>query len=169
MGRRVISAIYPSPTAQSEIKERGGISAVTTNNNAVDSDDYASRLVKYVPAEIVTLFVTLNSMVATNAAEEPWLQWAVFGILLVITPIYTNHLTKATNMPPAYKQIIIATLSFVFWVFAIGGPFVQMFWYKSIYGTILLPIYTFVVPMLDSAESPPAQPVVPPSEENSVG
>lgn len=168
MGRRVIPATYTSPTTQSEIKERG-LFPPSATANAVDSDDYASRLVKYVPAEIVTLFVTLNSMVTTNAAEEPWLQWAVFGILLVITPIYTNHLTKAANMPPAYKQIIIATLSFIFWVFAIGGPFVQMFWYKSIYGTILLPIYTFVVPMLDSAESTPTPPVASPNEENSVG
>ena len=39
------------------------------------------------------------------------------------------------------QQHIISFLSFVVWVFALGGPFLLFSWYNPLYGEILLPVY----------------------------
>lgn len=46
-----------------------------------------------------------------------------FIILLIITPIYIWRVTTVTELPPAVSQIIISTLLFAVWLFALGGPF----------------------------------------------
>jgi hypothetical protein len=45
-------------------------------------------------------------------------------------------------------QLGISTIAFVVWVFALGGPFATVSWYQPIYGALLLPIFTFFVPMI---------------------
>ena len=138
MGRRIV-------TTTATANERG------IRGTAAPTDDYSSRLVKYIPAEIITAFVTMNGMVASSGKE--WLQWVVFGALLILTPLYTHYLTREPGMPPAKKQIAVSSVSYLLWVFAIGGPFVLTTWYDHIYGS--LPLFTFVVPMLDQSGAQP--------------
>ncbi len=141
MGRRIVTT--SAATAKGGINERG------IRGTAAPADDYSSRLVKYIPAEIITAFVTMNGMVASS--DKKWLQWVVFGALLILTPLYTHYLTREPGMPPAKKQIAVSSVSYLLWVFAIGGPFVLTTWYDHIYGSLLLPLFTFVVPMLDQS------------------
>lgn len=154
MSRRIITvadeqAQIANIPANKGINERG-MSTAPPVQAVPQADDYSSRLVKYVPAEIITAFVTMNGMVASQPDDKQWLQWAVFGFLLIATPLYTNYVTRAPGMPPATKQIAVSTVAFVLWVFAIGGPFAsQTEWYAPIYGSLVLPAFTFLVPLLD--------------------
>lgn len=143
MGRRIIT----TTTDASNVKDRGITPA--NRQNAQAADDYSSRLVKYIPAEIITAFVTMNGMVASS--DKKWLQWVIFGALLILTPLYTHYLTRQPGAAPAKKQIAVSSVSYLLWVFAIGGPFVLTKWYDPIYGSLLLPLFTFVVPMLDQS------------------
>lgn len=113
-------------------------------------DTYKDRLLKYVPAEVVTLYVFLQAAVEqANTPDMLTLLWIIFGVMLAGTWVHLWRVEKVQNK----VQLLISTVAFAVWVFALGGPFKHMGWYEPIYGGILLPIYTFFVAM-----------IVPPSE-----
>lgn len=75
--------------------------------------------------------------------------WIVFGVLLLATPLYQWRLLKI-RLP---LQLAIATVAFAVWVFYLGGPFKLTFadpsWYRPTYGAVLLPLYTFLIPLIE--------------------
>ena len=89
--------------------------------------------------------------------RRPELVWAfVFLALLALTWPYLSRIGGVTNR----TQLAISTGAFFFWVFSLGGPFVYLMglvgWtYHPIYGGLLLPLYTFAVPILDSGYTGP--------------
>jgi hypothetical protein len=104
--------------------------------------------VKYIPAEIVAGYVFLEGILKSAVGVSPIAGWLVFVALWIITPLYTWRTTKFPGLNIAYTQIVIATVSFPVWVFALGGPFAGLGWYNSVYGSILLVLYTFVPPII---------------------
>lgn len=161
MGRRVIKAseisTLPSSTNSTKRDIDGvssrGIVNLEINPDAEQQipDGYLDRLIKYIPAEIVAAYLTMQNIVATMAESiRPfWIEWAVFGALLLLTPLYIWRVTRAPGLPPAWLQIGISTLSFAIWVFALGGPFDELPWYQAAYGALILPIYTLALPIID--------------------
>lgn len=140
MGRRVVtSKAAPTVAAMS--------AAPGTPAAAAPSDTYVTKLIKYIPSEIVAVYIfiegILNSM---NAAGL--LQWIIFAFLLILTPIYMWRVTHDKTQPPAWGQIIISFFSFAIWVFAMGGPFTTLSWYNPLYGSILVALYTLVIPII---------------------
>jgi len=108
-------------------------------------DDYGARLLKYIPAEIVAVYLTLDRIANSATGQlpiEPTL-WTVFLILVIATPLF---LWRVTNVRKG-SQLAISTASFAVWVFAMGGPFYYLAWYRPIEGAITLPLYTFLVPI----------------------
>lgn len=112
-----------------------------TDSTPTDNQ-YSDRLLKYIPAEVITLYVALTSTVATMNAPPKWLPWAVAGFCLVAVVV---HLKSLKEVIPT-TQVIIAGVSFIVWIFALpNGPFTQFDWYEQVYGALLLPAYTFLV------------------------
>ena len=108
-------------------------------------DTYKDRLLKYVPAEVVTLYVFLQAAVEqANTPDMLTLLWIIFGVMMVGTWVHLWRVEKVQNK----VQLSISTIAFAVWVFALGGPFSHMEWYEPIYGGILLPVYTFFVAMI---------------------
>ncbi|MEM9091274.1 MAG: hypothetical protein AAGC93_21350, partial [Cyanobacteria bacterium P01_F01_bin.53] len=56
--------------------------------------------------------------------------------------------THEPGKPTAWRQILLACGSFFVWVFAIGGPFAEFAFYEPLYGSLLLLIYTSLIPLL---------------------
>lgn len=113
-------------------------------------DDYKSKLLKFIPAEVVALYLTLDGVVKAAASQLPQNEtlWIVFWVLLIATPLYLWRVTHVTKRP----QLVISTISFAIWVFTLGGPFTGLGWYKPVEGALLLPLYTFFVPMFYERE-----------------
>jgi hypothetical protein len=109
-------------------------------------DEYLSKVIKLIPAEVVSLYVALAGIIgaAGQNVNIPLLFWIVFIVCLVGTPLYLMRITKVSNL----LQIGITTVAFAVWVFALGGPFALLSWYQPIYGALLLPIFTFFIPMI---------------------
>jgi hypothetical protein len=110
------------------------------------ADDYSDRLVKYIPAEVVGVYLFANGTIRTAGTQIPakaglWAGWIVFGFMAVMTPVY---MSKVQNVKKK-QQLLIVFFSFVVWVFTIGGPFVNLSWYHPIWGALLLPLYTFSI------------------------
>lgn len=109
--------------------------------------DYLGRLVGYIPAEIVGVYLTAAGFAeAAGADRQTWL-WIIFGVSLVLTPIYMIFATndKKEKKGPLYIQAVLATVAFPLWVFAIGGPFRGLSWYKAPVASILLVLGTAII------------------------
>lgn len=136
MGRRVV-------TSQLQAGGGGG-----------DVDEYKDKLIKYIPADIVAGWTAVTGLIASaDAGSQGGLMWIVFVVGLVITPLWIWRVTSEPNTKPAVTQIVISTLAFIVWVFALGGPFTGLSWYDPLYGSLLLIGFTFVVPIINPGEA----------------
>jgi hypothetical protein len=109
----------------------------------VTKDGYFDRLFKYIPAELVAGYIFVLGVVKqlTEAGEIRVFQWSLFVVFCILTPLYLWRIQKVKKL----QQHIISLLSFIVWVFALGGPFTLCSWYNPLYGSILLPVFTLVV------------------------
>ena len=118
----------------------------------VKPDNYKERLIKFIPAEVVTLYLTVYGIASAARDEIPFevFIWIIFAVGIIGTPLYLRFVERVRGL----SHIIISTLAFAVWVFALGGPFLQLSWYHQVYGAILLPIYTFFIPILVGVGGP---------------
>lgn len=116
-------------------------------------DGYLDKIVKSIPSQVIGFYtaaiVALGGAVGQAAAgsqatPNPKL-WIPFVIGLILTPLLTWKQTHEPNKPPAYIQIVIATVSFVVWAFATGGPFAGLSFWDATIGGIVLGAYTLVL------------------------
>jgi hypothetical protein len=118
--------------------------------SATSKNDFKDRLVKLIPSEIVTAYITILGLIKAAAIKPEaavWIGWVVFGILLILTPFY---LTKVALVQKK-GQILFTTIAFVIWAFAVGGPFVSLIndeQLTSLIGSILLILYTMLIPIV---------------------
>ena len=103
MGRRIVTT---TATAKGGINERG------IRGTAAPTDDYSSRLVKYIPAEIITAFVTMNGSIVGQRMVAMGSFW---GIAYLNTFVYTLF-----NPRTGYASCQKANCGFVGVVFALG-------------------------------------------------
>jgi hypothetical protein len=111
----------------------------------VKVDDYSTRLLKYIPAEVVAIYVFIDSIIKQSAAPDAGLMWIVFVVMVILTALYIWRVQKVEK----WAQVLICTLAFAVWVFSLGGPFALLAWYKPIYGAVLLPLFTFAVGVIE--------------------
>lgn len=115
--------------------------------SAEKPDDFSQRLMKYIPAEIIALYLTFNTIIISSGTNIPsidTIQWIIFFfcMLAVILVLVRKDQVKSKI------QIAISVGAFVVWIFALEGPFGQFNWYYPIYGALLLPAYTFLAPLI---------------------
>jgi len=116
----------------------------------IQPDDFTARLVKYVPSDVIAVYVAVFTVLGTvkGEAKLPWLEWVVFAIIVALTPLYLHRVGKVGKL----SQVIISTVALVIWAFAYGKPFDNLGWY-DVYGLviagILLPLYTFGVAIIN--------------------
>lgn len=110
------------------------------------ADNYTSRLLKYIPAEVIALYVTLDAIIRSSEDISIWIYWSVFVFGVAATYLYLHRVEKVTKQ----VQLLISAGAFIVWVFAIGGPFSHLAWYQPIYGGLLLPIYTFLAAIIEA-------------------
>ena len=112
------------------------------------NDNYLSRVLKHIPSEVVLAYITiegvLQSAYKNNPHELENILWIVCVALVVVTPLWLYRVERVHR----FKQLFLSTVSVVFWMFAIGGPFVYLPWYNPALGAIALPFYTLLVPII---------------------
>lgn len=118
------------------------------NLYTVKPDTYLSRLLKYIPTEIIALYLTIRPLFATGGNNYIVLHWCFFFFGIIITPIYLKRMQNVNKI----SQLLISTFAFAVWVFAIGGPFTSVDWYQKnqIYPALMVPLYTFLIPLLEA-------------------
>lgn len=112
------------------------------------NDTYLSRLLKYIPSEIVMVYISIEGVLRGTYASNPKRLedslWILFSVLLLLTPFWLWRVMRVKTL----GHLFLSTLSLVVWMFAIGGPFTTFEWYHASLGAITLPIYTLLVPII---------------------
>lgn len=113
-------------------------------------DKYSDRLIKFIPTEIIAAFLTIQSLVQSAPADFPLqnVMWIVFIFLLILTPLYLWRVQNVNKR----VQLGISTVSYAVWVFTLGGPFAFFDWYNTLYGAIILPLFTLLVAVIKPEE-----------------
>lgn len=114
-------------------------------------DDYFARLAKYIPSEILALYLAMSAAVPQNHATALWI---VFALNLLLVPIYMWIVTsRDPGKGPLVIQVVLATIAFPVWVFAMGPPFSLFSWYLDWkwLATILLMFSTVVFGLIRPA------------------
>ncbi len=127
-----------------------------------EENPYQDKLVKLIPTEIVGAYMFLSGVVsggpesaaATAHLLDDNLIMVVFFSLLALTPLYLWRVSNVTNI----IQLIVTTISYVVWVYTLGGPFSVWGVYSSAAGSVFLVIWTLAMPLLV-----PANPSLPPA------
>ena len=113
----------------------------------VAKDEYFDRLLKYIPGEVVAVYLLVAELLEKlTGKEQQIIHWLVFAAFCLITWLYLwkkLHVTKV-------QQLLISLIAFIVWVFALGGPFALYGWYDALYGAILLPVYTLIVAVFEA-------------------
>jgi hypothetical protein len=113
-------------------------------------DTYFDKVVKYIPSDIVAAWTAATGLIK-SAANVPTntVLWICFAVGILLTAAWTWRQTNIANQPPAKKQILISTIAFGVWVFALGAPFDALGWYRPLYASLLLICYTLVVGLVE--------------------
>jgi hypothetical protein len=108
--------------------------------------DYAERITKYIPGEILAGYLAINGILASVTATQEdvrrWVYVVTFALCLVLTPIYFNMLAK--NKQPRRLQMVLSTVAFVVWAYNLGGVFEILKIYVPWVGSILLIVFSLI-------------------------
>jgi uncharacterized membrane protein len=136
---------------------------VATQSQAVavgagqEVDTFLDRVVKYIPAEIVSAWVTAKGVIeGTSVPSKQTVLWICFVVGIALTIGYTLKQTAVGGKSPAIWQTIISTVAFVIWAIALGEPFSSLLGKaeQSLYGSLLLIAYTVIVPIVVTNPDP---------------
>jgi hypothetical protein len=130
MPRAIVYATTPAGT-------RGGL-------GAPPADDYSDRILKLIPAEVIGVYVSMVTVAKSDDGLPLLVPWLVFLFGLLATYFYSRVALKVTDN----RQLFLTVGAFSVWALTIGAPFDQLSWYRLSYGAMILPAYTFVVPMI---------------------
>ncbi len=119
---------------------------------APSEDSYVTKLIKYIPAEIVAAYLTLSGIIATaeTVPQVPTL-WVVAGSLLVFTFLWVLFGTRdrSLGLPPPYYQAIVSSIAFAVWVMVISGDTLLEHCWLPLYGSLLLIGVTLLIPLFE--------------------
>ena len=117
--------------------------------NTDEHNNYFSRLIKLIPAEILTLY----SMGHTNIPDDEVVAEAVFGFVCCVLVVLSRaYATKSSNSGPQWAAVFISLTSFIIWLYLESPIFVILGIQLPWLGTIIMAVWLFVVPYFYKGE-----------------
>ena len=92
-----------------------------TEANVSRTDDYKSRLAKYIPGEATAGYLALDNLISASEQSTGLLPIIAFAVCLIFAPLYIWMIGRKSNNPTWAQQALIAAVAFAVWAFAIKG------------------------------------------------
>jgi len=108
---------------------------------------YKDRLLKLIPSEIVAAYLVIDGLIPAEAPKAGVVSLIASIVLLMFIPFYLKK-TMEVDKP---VQILFTMISFVVWVYSLGGPFVHYGLYTGYIGSVMLVLWTLVIPVFYKA------------------
>lgn len=143
----------PAGNAVATAAPPGGPPAPPGGVTVSSEDDYLTKLLKYVPLEVVGAYLFLASVIDSNVTDkhdhELWLGGLLVGILVLTIP----YDIRVLNVVRA-KQIVVSVIGLSVYVYAVGGWFATTTWYHQWYASIILPVFGLLVAIIKLSDLP---------------
>ncbi len=112
------------------------------------ADNYFSQVLKYIPTEIIMAYVSVEGILRSaykgKAGSLEDLSLVIAIALTVLTPLWLWRVMGVKS----FAQLFLSSLSFILWLFAMGGPFKYLDWYEPALGSIALLFFTLLAPII---------------------
>ena len=110
-------------------------------------DGYLEKLVKYVPAEVVAVYVAL----AAAARDRTGLMWVVFGAGAVATVgyVYFHASQLRKEKQPRYYTYVISLLAFALWATGASDSTRGLLHIDAITSEVALGLGVLLLPLID--------------------
>ena len=124
---------------------------------------YYDKLIKLIPTEIIGAYMVLSNILGYTSGNNQSLSvpdenkmksillQIVFFVLVILTPVYLRKISKVKNA----MQLVVTTFSFIIWVYTLGGPFVVWHIYYSLIGSVILVLWSLIIPLFVTPETKP--------------
>jgi hypothetical protein len=110
----------------------------------LNKNNYSERLIKLVPAEWISAYIAIKGILDSNTNAGMNVYFFVISIQFILLPAYLRFALDVRKV----SQIALTSISFLVWVFSLGGtPFGGLGWYESYYGSIALILWTLAIPI----------------------
>jgi hypothetical protein len=118
-------------------------------SQGIPDDSYRERLIKYVPAETLALFVAVYGITYYISGSEAWYPLMARWLVIAGTLGTLLYLWKADGVIDPV-QLAISTTGFVLWTCALGVVTVSSLpFYNAVAAGVLLVVWVFFAPFLD--------------------
>lgn len=104
---------------------------------------YKDRLLKLIPTEIVAAYLVIEGIIPPGEPHAPLVSLIAALVLLILIPFYL----RKTMAVKRAGQILLTMISFVIWIYSLGGPFALYGVHIGYVGSVLLVLWTLVVPL----------------------
>jgi hypothetical protein len=125
--------------------QRASLSAAADPQEAIHG--YFDRLQKLIPTEILGLYLAGQGLIPKDAPIALVL-WFIFCIVALLFVRIKGTADPAAGLPPQPKAVAISSVSFVIWVYSLGGPFTAFGLQIPYIASLLVIAWTFLVPYL---------------------
>jgi hypothetical protein len=157
MGREIVTK-NDVARIQAELQELakmrqqlGAVASTAAPVPTVTEDKYKDRLLKYIPADVIAIYLTLRGFVPVlpDTAPKKVLYWIIFVLIWLITIPWQRRVAKIGK----WSQVWVGFGAFVVWAITVGDPFTHdnFPWYYPAYGAMILALYTFLIPLFEIA------------------
>jgi hypothetical protein len=107
-------------------------------------DDYLTKLVKYIPVEVLAAYLFMAGVIDSNVTDKHdhaiWLGGLLIGVLVLMIP-YDRQVLSIVR----WSQVAMSTVAMAVYVFAVGGWFATTTWYHQWYASIVVPVLGLVI------------------------
>jgi hypothetical protein len=121
------------------------LSAAATPQEALQG--YFDRLQKLIPTEILGLYLAGQGVIPKDAPVVLVL-WFLFCLVALVFVRVKGTADPVAGLPPQQKAVAISFVSFVIWVYSLGGPFTAFGLQIPYIASLLVLAWTFLVPYL---------------------
>lgn len=120
------------------------------------ADDYLTRLVKYIPPEVIGAYLLLAGLIETNLdGDDQASQLQIWlGVLLIIMAVLTGLYDRLVLGVIRKTQITMSVVGLVVYIFVAGDWFATLGWYETWYSTFALVGFGFLVLFIKLPELP---------------
>ncbi len=126
------------PTLEALEAPGGGVREPTSTENF---QLYMENLIKLIPAEVISLYLTGKGFFPPSQ-KGLWIWSLICLVLVIIVRIWG---TREADKPVQWAAVVIPAISFVIWVYAVGGQFIKFDLPMPVIPLAVL-VWTFVVP-----------------------
>ena len=113
------------------------------NRNIDSRTTYMDRVAQLIPSEVVAAHLTIQGLVFNEITIRDRAIEVSALVLFVVLPFYLRRLGVTST-----KQILLTMGSFIAWVLAVSLPVHQRFGINPIWGSIILILWTTIIPVL---------------------